>query len=179
MDVHPEPNGSSPKGTIEILFDELCLRWVREADVVVQQSGALPTTLVLLPRDRAADEVAIRLEGLRGNLVERADAIVAELRPQTQEHEPAGLVLMLEARLDVDMLEARLDVGVVTPPETHSGHGSDGAVVYVTLGRAGLRRALGYRLRRSADGTVALVRLDTDPPLEHFTWLDALLHRVP
>ncbi len=171
MDPPSEPDGDSPKGTIDVLFDELCLRWVREADVVVQQTGALATTLILLPGDKTVDEVAIRLDGLRGNLVERAAAIVAELRPQTDQHQPAGLVLMLEARLGIE------DSAPVDPTASHSGQGSDGAVVYVTLGRGGLRRAFAYRIRRSVDGTSALERVDADPPLEHFAWLDALLHR--
>ncbi|HVE63621.1 MAG TPA: hypothetical protein VNB94_07465 [Mycobacteriales bacterium] len=170
MDAHPRPNGSSPKGTIDLLFDELCLRWVREADVVVQQTGALATTLILLPREKAADEVAIRLDGLRGNLVERADAIVAELRPQTAVHDPAGLVLMLAARLGAD------GSAPIGPDETHSGQGTDGALVYVSLGRPALRRALAFRLRRGADGTSTLERAGDDPPVEHFAWLDALLH---
>ncbi|HVE63141.1 MAG TPA: hypothetical protein VNB94_05010 [Mycobacteriales bacterium] len=163
------PNGSSPKGTIDLLFDSLCLRWVREADVVVQQTGALPTTLILLPREKTADEVAIRLDGLRGNLVERSDAIVAELRPQTAVHDPAGLVLLLEARLGVD------GSATADPSEAHSGQGSDAAVVYVTLGRPGLRRALAFRVRHGAAGTSTIERLDADPPVEHFAWLDALL----
>lgn len=160
---------SSAQGTIARLFDELCLRWAREADVVAQESGAVPTTLVLLPRDQAADEVPIRLEGLRGNLVERAATIVAELRPQTAAYDPAGLVLMLEARLGID------DDALPDPAATHSGQGVDGVVVYVTLGHAGLRRALAYRLRQRADGTRSLERAEVDPPLEHFSWLDALL----
>lgn len=171
MDAHPRPDNLPPRGTVALLFDELCLRWAREADVIVQQSGELPTTLVLLPRDKAADEVAIRVDGLRGNLVERGPAIVAELRPQTDTHDPAGLVLMLEARLGVG------DGPAPTAEESHAGEGTDGAVVYVSLGVATLRRALGYRIRRSADGSRALVRLDDGPPLEHFTWLDALLHQ--
>lgn len=157
---------------VAALFDELCLRWVREADVVVQQTGSLPATLVLLPRATDADEVAIRLEGLRGNLLERADALVAELRPQTDLHDPAGLVLMLEARLGVED-----DAGSDPAAEGSrtSGLGTDGAVVYTSLGRDGLRRATALRLRRSADGTTSLVRADVDPPEEHFRWIDQLL----
>lgn len=170
MDARPGPNGASPGGTVQLLFDELCLRWVREADVVVQQNGTVAPTLVLLPREKEADEVAIRLDGLRGNLVERADALVAELRPQTDQHDPAGLVLMLEARLGV---------GTESPPAAvdtgHAGEGADGVVVYVSLGHPTLRRALGYRVHRPAAGPPSLVRLDADPPVEHFAWLDALL----
>ena len=154
------------------LFDELCLRWVREADVVVQQTGSLPATLVLLPRDKAVDEVAIRLEGLRGNLVERADALVRELRPQTDPHDPAGLVLMIEARLGIDS-------GATDAGATHAGQGADGAVVYVTLGHPALRRATPLRVRRSPDGTTSLERTDVDAPVEHFSWLDALLRPAP
>ncbi|HVF19292.1 MAG TPA: hypothetical protein VNA14_03515 [Mycobacteriales bacterium] len=156
------------RGAIEVLFDELCLRWVREADVVVQQTGSLPATLVLLPRDKSVDEVAIRLEGLRGNLLERADALVAELRPQTDPHDPAGLVLMIEARLGVAG-------GAADPGAAHSGQGTDGAVVYVSLGHAALRRATALRVRRSPDGTTSLERTDVEAPVEHFAWLDALL----
>ena len=168
MDADPEPHGSSPKATIERLFDELCLRWVREADVVVQQTGALAATLVLLPRDASVDEVAIRLEGLRGNLLERADALVAELRPQTDPHDPAGLVLMIEARLGIT--EEVTNAGA-----THTGQGTDGAVVYVSLGQPTLRRATALKLRRSPDGTTALERADVAAPVEHFSWLDGLL----
>ncbi len=161
------------KGTIDVLFDELCLRWVREADVVVQQTGALAATLVLLPRDKAVDEVAIRLEGLRGNLLERADALVRELRPQTDPHDPAGLVLMIEARLGIAAGDGA--GGVTDGDATHAGQGSDGAVVYVSLGHPALRRTTALRVRRSPDGTTALERADVDAPVEHFSWLDALL----
>ena len=157
---------------IAALFDELCLRWAREADVVLQQTGALPPTLVLLPRDVAADEVAIRIDGLRGNLVARADAIVSELRAQSAPHDPAGIVLMLEARLGVDGA-APLPADAVVAE--HSGAGTDGAVVYVSLGHPALRRALGFRVRRTAGAPATLVRTDDDPPVEHFAWLDRLL----
>ena len=135
--------------TVEELFDALCLRWVREADVVYQQTGAVVPTLVVLPRDTRADEVAIRVEGLRGNLVERAPAIVAELRPAVEPHDPAGLVFLTTVR--------------------------DGVAVYVTLGTAPLRRALGLRVVPGAPPSLA--RGDADPPVEHFDWLDALLAR--
>ncbi len=132
------------------LFDALCLRWAREADLVVQQRGALAPTLVLLPRAAAADEVVIQVDGLRGNLVERADAIVAELRPATEPHDPAGLVFLTAVRDDV--------------------------AVYVTLGRDGLRRALRFRLvPAEGESPAHLERADDDPPVEHFSWLDALL----
>lgn len=129
------------------LFDALCLRWVREADVAYQQSGALAPTLVVLPRDVAADEVAIRVDGLRGNLLESSAAIVGELRPAVAPYGPAGLVFMTDVR--------------------------DGAVVYVTLGQSGLRRALGLRVVPGEPPSLA--RADEDPPVEHFAWLDALL----
>jgi hypothetical protein len=131
------------------LFDALCLRWVREADVVYQQTGAVPATLVVLPREAAADEVAIRVDGLRGNLVERGAAVVEELRPAVAPYDPRGLVLLLPVRDDV--------------------------AVYVTLGTPELRRAIGLR---PVPGTPpALTRAAEDPPVEHFGWLDGLLAR--
>lgn len=142
---------------VAVLFDDLCLRWVREADVLFQQEGAVAPTLVVLPRDVTADEVAIRLEGLRGNLVERADAIVAELRPVVTPHAPAGLVFLTDTRLGTDL----------------RAPGVDGAVVYVTLGRPEFRRALGLRIVPGEPRSLA--RAETDPPVAHFTWLDALL----
>jgi hypothetical protein len=129
------------------LFDELCLRWVREADVVYQQAGVVAPTLVVLPRDAAAEEVAIRVDGLRGNLVERGPAIVAELRPAVAPHAPAGLVFLTTVRDDV--------------------------AVYVTLGAPELRRAIGLRVVPGSPPS--LTRSDDDPPVEHFAWLDALL----
>jgi hypothetical protein len=134
------------RGIVE-LFEDLCLRWVREADVVYQQTGAVVPTLVVLPRDAAAEEVAIRVDGLRGDLVSRAAAIVAELRPVVVPYDPAGLVFMTTVRDDV--------------------------AVYVTLGAPSLRRALGLRVVPGTPPT--LVRAGEDPPVEHFTWLDALL----
>lgn len=142
---------------VAALFDELCLRWVREADVVFQQNGAVVPTLVVLPRDAAADEVAIRVDGLRGNLVERAAAIVDELRPAVTPHEPAGLVFLTDARLGTQA----------------SAPGVDGVAVYVTLGVPGLRRAIGLKVVPGEPP--ALTRAEGDPPVEHFSWLDALL----
>ena len=142
---------------VAALFDELCLRWVREADVVFQERGAMAPTLVVLPRDAAADEVAIRLDGLRGNLVERAAAIVAELRPSVAPHEPAGLVFLTDARLGT----------------AAAAPGADGVAVYVTLGRPELRRAIGLRVVPGEPRSLA--RADEDPPVELFSWLDALL----
>jgi hypothetical protein len=139
------------------LFEELCLRWAREADVVYQQQGAVPPTVVVLPRDAAADEVAVKVDGLRGNLVERAAAIVAELRPVVAPYDPAGLVFMTEMRLGAGPAES----------------GTDGVVVYVTLGADPWRRAVGLRVVPGAPASLA--RADQDPPVEHFSWLDALL----
>lgn len=142
---------------VAALFDDLCLRWAREADVLFQQQGAVAPTLVVLPRDVHADEVAIRVEGLRGNLVERSAAIVDELRPAVAPHRPAGLVFLTDARLGT---------GAMTP-------GADGVAVYVTLGTPELRRAIG--LRAVPGEPRSLARADDDPPVEHFSWLDALL----
>ena len=136
---------------VAALFDDLCLRWVREADVVFQQNGAVTPTLVVLPRDAAADEVAIRLDGLRGNLVERADAILADLRPAVAPYDPAGLVFLTAVRDDV--------------------------AVYVTLGQPALRRAIGLTVVSGEPAT--LTRAAADPPVEHFAWLDALLKETP
>lgn len=131
--------------SVERLFDDLCLRWAREADVVFQQTGALPPTLVVLPRDVAADEVAIRVDGLRGNLRERSSAILADLRPVVAPYDPAGLVFMTEVK--------------------------DGAAVYVTLGA--IRRAVGLRVVPGVPPSLA--RADEDPDESNFSWLDALL----
>lgn len=131
------------------LFDELCLRWVREADVVFQQTGALPPTLVVLPRDAAADEVAMRLDGLRGNLAERSAAILDDLRPAVAPYDAAGLVFLTEVK--------------------------DGAAVYVTLGTEALRRAIGLRVVPGEPRSLA--RADEDPDVANFSWLDALLER--
>jgi hypothetical protein len=147
--------------TVAELFDALCLRWEREADVTYQQTGAVAPTLVVLPRDAAADEVAIRLDGLRGDLASRSAALVAELRPAVAPHSPAGLVFLSEMRLGAGPAES----------------GTDGVGVYVTLGSAALRRAAGLRV---VPGTPpSLTRADTDPPVEAFAWLDALLLAPP
>ena len=141
--------GAGGEPGIAELFDALCLRWVREADVVYQQTGAVPPTLIVLPRDAAADEVAIRVDGLRGNLVERGPAVAEELRPAVAPYDPSGLVFLSPLRDDV--------------------------AVYVTLGAPSLRRAVGLRIVPGSPPS--LTRADTDPPLEHFAWLDALLAR--
>lgn len=131
------------------LFDSLCLRWVREADVVFQQTGALPPTLVVLPRDKDADEVAMRLDGLRGNLAERSAAILDDLRPAVAPYDAAGLVFLTEVK--------------------------DGAAVYVTLGAEPFRRALGMRIVPGEPRTLA--RAAEDPDVSNFSWLDELLER--
>ncbi len=136
---------------VTALFDDLCLRWLREADVLYQQQGAIVPTLVVLPRDVTADEVAIRVEGLRGNLLDRADAILADLRPTVAPYDPAGLVFLADVR--------------------------DGAAVYVTLGHPDLRRAMGLRVVPGEPRS--LTRADDDPPVGHFAWLDALLTIAP
>jgi hypothetical protein len=158
-DASPAPVDDSkpPSPTVATLFDQLCLRWAREADVVVQQGGGtLAPTLVVLPRDKDADEVAIRLEGLRGNLSERAAALVAELRPQVAPHDPAGLVLMLPMRLG------------------SAGGGPDGVVVYVTLGHPALRRALGFTVHHAAPDVPRLVEAGSPDP-SMLAWVDGLL----
>jgi len=133
--------------TVASLFDDLCLRWAREADVVFQQTGALPPTLVVLPRDAGADEVAIRVDGLRGNLAERSAAILDDLRPAVAPYDPAGLVFLTEVK--------------------------DGAAVYVTLGADPFRRTIGLRVVPGEPPSLA--RADDDPDVSNFAWLDALL----
>lgn len=139
------------------LFDELCLSWAREADLLVQQAGSLAPTLVLLPRDPAAAEVAVRVEGLRGNLAERAGAILADLRPAVAPHQPAGLVFLADMRI-APMV--------------------DGAVVYVSLGTPDLRRLLAFTPVPDADLT-RLEPADTTLTADDFAWLDALLGQPP
>lgn len=135
--------------SVTALFDDLCLRWAREADVVFQQTGALPPTLVVLPRAVEADEVAMRLDGLRGNLAERSAAILADLRPAVAPYDAAGLVFLTEVK--------------------------DGAAVYVTLGAEPFRRAIGLKVVPGLPQSLA--RADEDPDLANFSWLDALLER--
>jgi len=138
--------------TVAELFDQLCLRWAREADLAHQERGQTVPTLVVLPRDPAADEVAIQVDGLRGYLAERAPAILADLRPVVAPHDPAGLVF-------------------VTP------NGVDGVAVYVTLGTTDLRRAVGLTVVPGLPPS--LTRAESDPDVEAFTWLDALLTPDP
>jgi hypothetical protein len=141
------------------LFDQLCLRWARETELVLMESGSVAPTLVLLPRDATADEVAIRLDGLRGNLAERGPQLVGEIRPSAVPHDPAGLVFFAEMRLGT----------------TAGAPGADAVAVYVTLGSPPYRRALGYDIVRSSIGPATLRRRDSDPETEMFDWLDALL----
>ena len=149
--------------TNDSLFDQLCLRWSREAELVLMETGTVAPTLVVLPRDATADEVAIRLDGLRGNLGERGPQLVGEIRPSVAPHYPAGLVFMAEMRLGTSA----------------DRPGDDGLAVYVTLGSAAFRRALGYTVVRSeaAGGPSTLRRLEEDPDPAMFSWLDALLAR--
>jgi hypothetical protein len=149
-------------GTVDELFDQLCVRWAREADVVFHEQGGLPPTLVLLPRDAAKDEVAIRLEGLRGNLAERGPAVVEEIRPTASLHDPAGLVFLAQMRLGA---------------ASDADGGDDPIAVYVTLGAPQWRRALAFGVRRPLMGPATLERLDTDPDFAMFSWLDGLLRR--
>ena len=145
------------------LFDQLCLRWAREAELVLMETGAVPPTLIVLPREAAADEVAIRLDGLRGNLAERGPQLVGEIRPSVAPHDPAGLVFMAEMRLGTSA----------------DRPGDDGLAVYVTLGAEPWRRTLGYTVVRSeaVGGPNTLRRLDEDPDPAMFSWLDELLAR--
>ncbi len=154
MDRPVAADGSTPQPGVETLFDQLCLRWAREAELVLRERGAVTPTLVLLPRDVGRDEVAVSLEGLRGNLAERGATIVAEVRPQVAGHDPAGLVFLTESRV---------------------GAGDqDGVAVYVSLGRPGFRRVLAYTRGTATDGMPALTRT-ADPDLRAFVWLDELL----
>jgi hypothetical protein len=149
--------------SLDDLFDQLCLRWAREADAVFHEAGAVAPTLILLPRDASKDEVAIRLDGLRGNLAERGPALVAELAPQAKPHDPAGLVFLAQLRIG--------------SPGHADDSGDDPVMVYVSLGAAQWRRALAFGVRRPLTGPPGLERLDTDPDVSMFSWLDELLVR--
>lgn len=149
------PDATAP----DALFDQLCLRWAREAELVLMETGSVAPTLVLLPRDANADEVAVRLDGLRGNLAERGPALVEEIRPSAAPHDPAGLVFLAEMRLGT----------------TAGAPGADGVAVYVSLGSPAYRRALGYDLVRAGVGPATLRRRDEDPDVAMFDWFDALL----
>ena len=149
--------------SVDDLFDQLCLNWAREADAVFHEAGTVAPTLILLPRDAAKEEVPIRLDGLRGNLAERGPALVGELASTAKGHDPAGLVFLAQLRIG------------------SAGHADDSAddpvMVYVSLGTAQWRRALAFGVRRPLTGPAMLERLDTDPDVSMFSWLDALLAR--
>jgi hypothetical protein len=143
------------------LFDQLCARWVREAELRLGDGGGeMAPVVVLLPRDVAADEVPIRLDGLRGNLADRGPALVEEIRPTAALHNPAGLVFIAQLRLGALPALAGGDATVV---------------VYVSLGAPAWRRAQAFAVRRPASGPATLSRLADDPEVGMFDWLDALL----
>lgn len=142
------------------LFDQLCTRWAREAELLIGESAALSPLVVLLPRAADAAEVPIRLDGLRGNLAERGPALVEEIRPTAAPHDPAGLVFIAQLRLGA--LPA-------LPSEDPT------VIVYVSLGAPAWRRAQAFAVRRPLTGPVTLSRLPDDPDVEMFGWLDALL----
>lgn len=131
--------------------------------MLLMEAGSVAPTLVLLPRDATADEVAMRLDGLRGNLAERGPRLVEEIRPSAAPHDPAGLVFLTEMRLGT----------------TAGAPGADGVAVYVSLGSPAYRRALGYDLVRAPVGPATLRRRDEDPDVAMFSWLDALLTPPP
>lgn len=142
------------------LFDQLCAGWAREAELLLDDAGALQPVVVLLPRDAAADEVPIRLDGLRGNLAERGPAIVEEIRPTAAQHDPAGLVFIAQLRLGALPALPGADPTVV---------------VYVSLGAPAWRRATAYAVRRGITGPATLTALPDEADTEMFVWLDALL----
>ncbi|MEO6715487.1 MAG: hypothetical protein ABIM89_18965 [Mycobacteriales bacterium] len=153
---------SEPTQTQTQLFDQLCARWAREAELLVGEGNLASPIVVLLPRDVNADEVPIRLEGLRGNLAERGPALVAEILPTARDHEPAGLVFIAQLRLG----------GLPALPGA-----DDTVVVYVSLGAAAWRRARAYAVRRPLGGPVTL-DAEADPAdSSMFSWLDELLVR--
>jgi hypothetical protein len=145
------------------LFDQLCLRWAHEAEAVFHEAGTLAPTLILLPRDVSKDEVPIRLDGLRGNIAERGPALVEELRPTANPHDPAGLVFL-----------AQLRIGSAADAD---GNSHDPVTVYVSLGSPRWRRALAFDVRPSLMGPPNLARAATDPDVSLFSWLDELLVR--
>jgi hypothetical protein len=142
------------------LFDQLCARWGREAELLVADGTAASPIIVLLPRDADADEVPIRLDGLRGNLAERGPALVEEIRPSAAPHDPAGVVFIAQLRLGALPALPGADETVV---------------VYVSLGAPVWRRAHAYAVRRPLAGPPTLNRLGDDPDVAMFDWLDALL----
>ncbi|MDQ1709439.1 MAG: hypothetical protein QOG49_824 [Frankiaceae bacterium] len=142
------------------LFDQLCARWTREAELLVRDGDLSSPIVVLLPRDVDADEVPIRLDGLRGNLAERGAALVEEILPTARLHRPAGLVFLAQLRLGALPALAGAD---------------DTVVVYVSLGAAAWRRAVAFAVRRPAAAAVTLAPLAEQPDPSTFAWLDALL----
>lgn len=145
------------------LFDQLCARWTREAELLLADDSASPI-VVLLPRDPAADEVPIRLDGLRGNLAERGAALVADIAPTAAKHDPAGLVFIAALRLGALPALPGADETVV---------------VYVSLGNPAWRRARAFAVRRPLTGPAALIPLADHPDTDMFSWLDALLAGPP
>lgn len=146
------------------LFEQLCARWDREAELLTADGSLTSPIVVLLPKDAAADEVPIRLDGLRGNLAERGPALVDEIRPTAAQHDPAGLVFIAQLRLGALPALPGAD---------------DTVVVYVSLGAASWRKAHAFAVRRPLAGPVSLSRLPADPDVGMFDWLDALLQPAP
>jgi hypothetical protein len=144
----------------EGLFDQLCARWAREAELLVRDGDLSSPIVVLLPRDVEADEVPIRLDGLRGNLTERGPAVVEEILPTARQHQPAGLVFIAQLRLGALPALPGAD---------------DTVVVYLSLGSAAWRRSSAFAVRRPAAAAVTLVPLGEPPDPSTFSWLDALL----
>lgn len=153
------PEGVEPPESGD-LFDQLCSRWAREAEVLIAESGVGSPIVVLLPRDAGADEVPIRLDGLRGNLAERGPALIKEIRPTAAQHDPAGLVFIAQLRLGALPALPGADETVV---------------VYVSLGAPGWRRAQAFAVRRPVTGPPTLSPLAERPANEMFLWLDELL----
>ncbi|MEP7054371.1 MAG: hypothetical protein ABI912_03910 [Actinomycetota bacterium] len=159
----PQTSERAEGGGPSDLFDQLCARWDRETELLVAEGTANSPIVVLLPRDADADEVPIRLDGLRGNLAERGPALVAEIRPTAAQHDPAGLVFIAQLRLGALPALPGADETVV---------------VYVSLGAPAWRRAHAFAVRRPLTGPVKLSRLPDDPDVGMFDWLDALLQPV-
>lgn len=159
-----ERDPAETTGSAADLFDQLCSRWAREAELLLAETGTLAPVVVLLPRDAAADEVPIRLDGLRGNLAERGAALIAEIRPTAALHDPAGLVFIAALRLGALPALPGADETVV---------------VYVSLGAPSWRRARAFAVRRPLTGPATLSPLADHPDPAMFGWLDELLVRPP
>lgn len=151
---------ADPTSPAATLFDQLCARWVSEAELRLGAVETMSPVVVLLPRDANADEVSIRLDGLRGNLADRGPALVEEIRPTAAQHHPAGLVFIAALRLGALPALPGVDETVV---------------VYVSLGSAPWRRAHAFAVRRPVAGPATLSALVGDPDVGMFEWLDALL----